>query len=82
MLRKLFFVFCFVFIYSPTGSAQVFLNSVNIHDFEKIDTVRVFLKKIEILGNDKTKTEIILRELLFSENETVPLIQFLAAQKR
>jgi outer membrane protein assembly factor BamA len=82
MLKKLFFVFCFVFIYSQTGSAQVFLNSVNIHDFEKVDTVRVPLKKIEIIGNYKTKSEIILRELLFSENETVPLIQFLAAQKR
>ncbi len=82
MLKKLLFIFCLLFIFSQIGSAQVFLNSVNIHDSGKVDTVRVSLKKMEIIGNDKTKSEIILRELLFSENETVTLKQFIAAQKR
>ena len=82
MLKKLLFVFLLVFLYSQFGSAQVFLNSVNISELEKVDTVRVSLKKIEIIGNYKTKPEIIIRELLFSKNETVTLKQFLAAQKR
>jgi len=82
MLRKFLFVLWFVFLCSPVGYAQIFFNSINIQESGKADTISVSLKKIEIIGNEKTKPEIIIRELLFSENEIVTLAQFVAAQKR
>jgi len=82
MLKKILIAFCFLWLFSQNGFSQVFFNSANIYDSNINDTTSVLLKKIDIVGNEKTKTEIITRELLFSENENVSLAQFIAAQKR
>ena len=62
--------------------AQVFYNNKPVFETKENDTSFVELKKIELIGNKKTKPEIIVRELLFSTEEQVSLNQFIAAQKR
>ena len=63
-------------------SAQVYVNDREISESKKADSSSVRIKKIAIVGNKKTKDQLILRELLFSENDRVSLKQLSAAQKR
>lgn len=82
MIKQLSIVLFLIFVFTKLSLSQVFYNSEVVGESEKTDTVQLSLKKVEIIGNNKTKSEIILRELLFSENETVTFMQFIAAQKR
>jgi len=82
MVKIIFVVLCFILTFSQIGSGQVYYNNQQIIESDRNNTIRIDIRKIEIIGNNKTKNEVILRELLFSENEEVTLIQFLAAQKR
>ncbi|MBL7095634.1 BamA/TamA family outer membrane protein [candidate division KSB1 bacterium] len=82
MLKKIFFPFLIIFAFSQIIAAQVYLNSVKIDEETNSDTTHYCFKKIEIFGNRKTKPNIILRELLFSQDEFVQLSQIIAAQKR
>lgn len=82
MIKKILVTFSFLLFLSQISSSQVFLNSEIVVESGKTDTVRLKLIKIEIIGNKKTKPQIILRELLFSENQSISLAQFISAQKR
>ena len=82
MIKKIFVTFSFLLLLSQISSSQVFQNYEIVVESGKADSIRLNLKKIEIIGNKKTKPDIILRELLFSENQSVSLSQFISAQKR
>ena len=82
MAKKLLISIFLITVFSQIISAQVYVNSVEINELEDRDTTHYCIKKIEINGNKKTKADIILRELLFTQNEFVTIDQISAAQKR
>ena len=82
VLKKIFFPFLIIFVFSQVIFAQVYLNSVKIDEQNNSDTTHYCIKKIKISGNKKTKPNVILRELLFAQNEFVTIKQVSAAQKR
>lgn len=82
MQKKIILCLYFVLTFSQFGTAQVFWNSAPVTATAKSDTNVVLINHIEIIGNEITKAEVILRELLFSEGEKVRLNRILAAQKR
>ena len=82
MIKKILITFSFLLLLPQIGLTQVFLNSEIVVESDKTDTIKLNLKNIEIVGNKKTKPQIILRELLFSENQLVLLSNFISAQKR
>jgi len=50
-----------------SGICQIFINSVPVEDAAIDDTVHFYVNSIEVIGNKKTKAEVILRELRFEE---------------
>jgi len=80
--KKILLSFLITIVFSPIISAQVYLNSVKIDEQSNSDTTHYCIKKIEIFGNRKTKSNVILREFLFKQNEFVTIDQVSAAQKR
>ncbi|MDZ7331708.1 MAG: BamA/TamA family outer membrane protein [candidate division KSB1 bacterium] len=61
---------------------QIYLNSNELDEAQCSDSIRYRIDKIELLGNNKTRPEVILRELHFSEKQSVSLSELLAALKR
>ncbi len=80
--KILLFTIFWTLILCQIISAQVYFNDREIDESKKADSSSVRIKKIAIVGNKKTKDQLILRELLFSENDLVSFKQLSAAQKR
>ncbi|HEX9974942.1 MAG TPA: POTRA domain-containing protein, partial [bacterium] len=81
MYRSIFIVFMAEF-YASLGFSQIYLNSEEADESAFMDSIKYQIAKIEIIGNDKTKPDVILRELFFTENERASLVEILAAFKR
>lgn len=64
------------------GISQIYLNAEEVDDYSFEDSLTYQIVRIEIIGNDKTRPEVILRELHFSENDRASLSQVSAAFKR
>ena len=82
MITKLIIVFYIIAIGTSICSGQIFLNSEEVNEYSITDSTTYQFSRIEIIGNNKTKPDIILRELQFEENQIVSLTQTLAALKR
>ena len=82
VLKKIFSPFLITIVFSQIISAQVYFNSKEVTEPINTDTTHYCITKIEIFGNRKTKPNVILRELLFRQNESVTIDQISAAQKR
>ncbi len=81
-MLKLTWVTLWAFCMAGAALGQIYLNSNELDDTECSDSIRYRIDKIEILGNDKTRPEVILRELHFDEKQMVSLSELLAALKR
>ena len=82
MFNKLCIIFFLLMIYPQISFGQIFLNSKEISETAITDTIYFCFERVEIIGNNKTKPEVISRELRFLENHTVSLAQIFAALKR
>lgn len=65
-----------------TVYGQIYINDEEWDDARCRDSIRYQIDRIELIGNDKTQPEVILRELHFSEKQVVSLSELLAALKR
>ncbi len=82
MTTKIIIVFYLIAICTSMSNGQIFLNSEEIDEYAITDSTTFQFSNIEIIGNNKTKPDVILRELQFEENQIVSLKQALAALKR
>lgn len=82
MIKKILLILCLVLTSREFSFAQVYINQVQVNEYQFNDTTFFNLDSIKISGNKKTKAVVILRELLFSKNEPVSIKQIIAAQKR
>ncbi len=82
MTKKIIIAFYLITIFVSMGSGQIYLNSEELDEFAIPDSMTFQFSSIEIIGNNKTKPDIILRELRFEKNEFVLLKQVIAALKR
>ena len=82
LVRKIYLAFYLLSVLSAIGRGQVYYNEEIVVESKNAEATRLFLDQIEIIGNAKTKAEIIVRELLFAEKDSVSLAQMMAAQKR
>jgi len=82
MLKRIFITSCLLLIYLKIGFSQIYLNSQDVNESPIPDTTIFRFEKIEIIGNHKTKPEIILRELHFTGNQLISFDQISAAYKR
>ncbi|MCU0645826.1 MAG: hypothetical protein MUC94_16395, partial [bacterium] len=76
------FIFLIAGFYASLGFSQIYLNAEEADESTFMDSIEYQIAKIEIIGNDKTKPEVILRELHFTENERASLAKISAAFKR
>ncbi len=81
-MGKLRFVILWFMYFVSTAMGQIYINAEELDEAQCSDTIRYTIAKIEIIGNDKTRPEVILRELHFSEKQVVSLSELLAALKR
>lgn len=81
MFRFIFIVLMAGF-YASIGFCQIYLNSQEVDESTNSDTAKFQISRIEIIGNDKTKPEVILRELRFAENQQILFKEIISAYKR
>lgn len=81
-MGKLRFVILWFMYVVSSAMGQIYINAEELDEAQCSDTIRYAIAKIEIIGNEKTRPEVILRELHFQENQIASLSQFLAAFKR
>lgn len=82
MLKKIFFIFCFLVVNPPDNFGQIYVNAVEVDETFISDTTTFIFSRIDIIGNDVTKEDIILRELHFNKFAPVTLKQLSAGRKR
>lgn len=68
--------------YASLGFSQIYFNAEEADESAFNDSIKFQIAKIEIIGNDKTKPDVILRELFFAESERASLFEIAAAFKR
>jgi hypothetical protein len=76
------FIFLIAGLYGSLGFSQIYVNGEEPDESVFEDSIHYQIAKIEIIGNDKTKPDVILRELHFAENERTSLEKISAAFKR
>lgn len=81
MYRFIIFVVIAGF-YASLGFGQIYVNGEEPDEAAFEDSTSYQILKIDIIGNEKTRPEVILRELHFSENEPVSHAALSAAFKR
>lgn len=82
MLKKLLIIFLSFLIHIPIVIGQIYLNSEEVNEPDFSDTTKFQFTRIEIIGNNKTRPEVILRELRFTENQIASFEEIIAAYKR
>lgn len=81
-LKQIFCIVSILFIFSNLAQSQIYYNSVELPESAATDTISFRLIRSEIIGNEKTKDYIILRELHFEAADEVSLNEIFLAQKR
>lgn len=81
MFRFIFIILMVIF-YATIGLSQIYLNEHEVDETTNSDTAAFLISRIDIIGNDKTKPEVILRELRFTENQQTLFKELIAAHKR
>ncbi len=82
MTKKIIITFYLITIFASLSSSQIYLNSEELDELAISDSLIFQFSTIDIIGNDRTKPDIILRELRFNKNQLVLIKQVLAALKR
>ena len=62
--------------------SQIYYNSAELPESAASDSITFKINRVEIIGNNKTKDFVILRELHFNANDVVNLKEIFLAQKR
>lgn len=81
-IRELSLAILWLIYFVATALGQIYLNSNELDENQCSDSIRYQIDKIEIIGNEKTRPEVILRELHFAEKQMASLSELLAALKR
>jgi outer membrane protein assembly factor BamA len=82
MTKKIIITVCLIALCTSISNGQIYLNSEEIEEFSNPDSTTFQFTSIEIIGNNKTKPDIILRELHFKDKERISLDKISAALKR
>lgn len=82
MIKTAAITFCLIVYGASLCFGQLFLNSEELDEYVIADSTTFQFSRIEIIGNNKTRPDIILRELRFAENQFISLKQTFAALKR
>jgi len=82
MTKKIIITFCMLAVCVSISSGQIYLNSEEVDESALNDSNKFQIATIEIIGNHKTRPDIILRELHFAENDTALFKEIVAAYKR
>jgi len=82
MTKTIIITFYLITFCASVSTGQIYLNSQEIDQSANSDSTIFQFEKIEIIGNKKTKPDVILRELRFQENQATVFKQIRAAHKR
>ena len=82
MTKKIIITFCVIAVCASISTGQIYLNSEEVEESALNDSNKYQISTIEIIGNNKTKPDIILRELHFAENDAASFKEIVAAFKR
>ncbi len=80
--NKIRFLLITLVLVSHYAFGQVYYNSVELPERAASDTVSVEIERIELIGNEKTRDYVILRELHFDAGDSLTLKEIFLAQKR
>ncbi len=82
MLKKIFFIFCFLVVNPQDNFGQIYVNAVEVDESIASDTTTFSFSRIDIIGNEVTKDDVILRELHFKKFTPVTFAEITAGRKR
>ncbi|MBD3289587.1 BamA/TamA family outer membrane protein, partial [candidate division KSB1 bacterium] len=82
MSMRLRFLLLFVILTSKFGMGQIYYNSVELPLELASDSVFIEIERIDLIGNEKTRDYVILRELHFESGDSPSLDEIFQAQKR
>jgi len=82
MTKKILLALSLMLCPAPDSFGQIYLNAVEVDESAIADTNRFSFTRIDIIGNDVTQPDVILRELHFNKFHPVTLEQLFAGLKR
>lgn len=81
-LKQVCYIASIFFIFVDLAYSQIHYNSIELPEITASDSITFNIIRIKIIGNNKTKDHVILRELYFDAGDQVKLKDIFLAQKR